>query len=225
MPAAPNHRGVLFDVDGTLVDTSYQHTIAWWQALRDAGFEVPLREIHRAIGMGADTLLPHLIGRTDEDLTGAHDHYVAPYLEQVQVFAAAPELLRECKARGMVVVLASSSGEKQLERVRREIGADDAIDFATTSADVQQSKPAPDLVHVALEKSGLSAAGAVMVGDTRWDVEAAAGAGVACVGLMCGGWSEAELREAGAAEVWASTAEMLAHLDESIVLQGSSGAR
>jgi HAD superfamily hydrolase (TIGR01509 family) len=216
--------GVLFDVDGTLVDTSYQHTIAWWYALRDRGLEVPLREIHRAIGMGADTLVPHLTGRADNDLSSAHGHYFAPYLEQVQVFADAPELLRACKEHGLVVVLASSSEEEQLTRLRREIDAEDAIDYATTSADVEQSKPAPDLVQVALEKSGLSAANAVMVGDTKWDVEAAAKAGVACVGLMCGGWGADELREAGAAEVWASPGELLAHLDESILLRGKDSA-
>ena len=217
-------RGVLFDVDGTLVDTSYQHTIAWWQALRDGGHEVPLREIHRAIGMGSDTLLPHLIGHADDDLSSAHGHYFAPYLEQLQVFAAGPELLRACKKRGLVVVLASSSEKEQLARVRRELDAEDAIDHVTTAADVGRSKPAPDLVEVALEKSGLAPADAVMVGDTKWDVEAAAKAGVACVGLMCGGWGADELREAGAAEIWASPAELLAHLDESIVLRGRDSA-
>jgi HAD superfamily hydrolase (TIGR01509 family) len=219
MTGSSPRRGVLFDVDGTLVDTSYHHTLAWWHALRDHGREVPLREIHRAIGMGADMLLPHLIGHADADLSTAHGHYFAPYLEQVQVFAAAPELLRACKERGLVVVLASSSQEEELTRLRREIDAEDAIDYATAAADVEQSKPAPDLVQTALEKSGLRATDAVMVGDTKWDVEAAAKAGVACVGLMCGGWGADELREAGAAEVWASPTELLAHLDESILLQ------
>jgi HAD superfamily hydrolase (TIGR01509 family) len=210
-------RGVLFDIDGTLVDTGYHHTIAWWQAFRDAGIQVPMREIHRAIGMGADQLLPHLIGRDDEDLRTGHDHYYAPYLEGVQSFEGAAELLRECKARGLVVVLATSSDESQLGRLRRGIGADDAIDHVTSASDVERSKPAPDLIQVALDAASLRPGDAVMVGDTRWDVESAATAGVPCVTVMTGGWSEAELRAAGAVEVWASPADLLDHLDESVI--------
>jgi HAD superfamily hydrolase (TIGR01509 family) len=214
--------GVLFDLDGTLVDTSYHHTIAWWQAFRDAGIEVPMREIHRAIGMGADTLLPHLIGRDDEDIKTGHANHYAPFLERVQAFEGAADLLRACKKRGLTVVLATSAEESQLGRLRRGLDADDAIDVVTTGSDVGISKPAPDLMHVALERSGLQAGNVVMVGDTRWDVESAASAGIRCVAVMTGGWSEPELREAGAVEVWASPAELLAHLDESVL--GSSAA-
>ena len=210
-------KGVLFDVDGTLVDTSYQHTIAWWQALRDAGLKVPMREIHRAIGMGSEPLLEHLIGRTDEDITLGHDHHYAPYLERVQAFAGAGDLLRACKQRGLVVALATSSEESQLGRLRRGIAADEAIDVVTTGSDVERTKPAPDLVQVALEQASLRPEDAVMVGDTRWDVEAAAKAGLPCIAVMTGGWSEAELRAAGAVEVWASPADLLAHLDESAI--------
>ena len=216
-------RGVLFDLDGTLVDTSYHHTIAWWQAFRDHGIEVPMREIHRAIGMGADTLLPHLIGRDDDDLKTGHTNHYAPFLERVQAFEGAADLLRACKKRGLTVVLATSAEESQLPRLRRGLDADDAIDVVTTGSDVGASKPAPDLMQVALERSGLQADNVVMVGDTRWDVESAAKAGIRCVTVMTGGWSESELREAGAVEIWASPAELLAHLDESVV--GSSAAQ
>jgi HAD superfamily hydrolase (TIGR01509 family) len=210
-------RGVLFDIDGTLVDTGYHHTIAWWQAFRDAGIEVPMREIHRAIGMGADQLLPYLIGRDDPDIRIGHDHHYAPFLERVQSFQGAAALLRACKERGLLVVLATSSDESQLGRLRRGIGADDAIDHVTTAGDVERSKPAPDLVQTALDQASLQAVDAVMVGDTRWDVESAAQAGLPCVTVMTGGWSESELRAAGAAEVWASPAELLAHLDDSAI--------
>jgi HAD superfamily hydrolase (TIGR01509 family) len=210
-------RGVLFDLDGTLVDTSYHHTIAWWQAFRDAGIEVPMRQIHRAVGMGADTLLPHLIGRDDDDLKIGHKHHYAPFLERVQAFAGAADLLRACKKRGLTVVLATSAEETQLGRLRRGLGADDAIDVVTNGSDVGTSKPAPDLMQVALERSGLQPDDVVMVGDTRWDVESAAKAGIRCVTVMTGGWSEHELREAGAVEVWASPAELLAHFDDSVI--------
>lgn len=215
-------RGVLFDLDGTLVDTGYHHTIAWWQAFRDAGIEVPMREIHRAIGMGADMLLPHLIGRDDEDITTGHANHYAPFLERVQAFEGAADLLRACKKRGLLVVLATSTEKRNLGRLRRGLDADDAIDVVTTGSDVERSKPAPDLMQVALEQSGLRPQDAVMVGDTKWDVESAAKAGLPCVTVMTGGWSEQELRDAGAVEVWASPAELLAHLDESVI--GRSGA-
>ena len=102
-------------------------------------------------------------------------------------------------------------------RLRRGLGADDAIDHVTTSSDVEESKPAPDLMQAALDRAGLEPHNAVMVGDTRWDVESAAQAGLPCVAVMTGGWSEQELRDAGAVEVWASPADLLAHLDESVI--------
>src|SRR4051794_8415790 len=111
-------RGVLFDIDGTLLDTSYPHTVAWWTALRDAGHRVPMREIHRAIGMGSDKLVPHLIGPTgdaeSEDLSTAHSHHYAPYLERLVAFDGAADLLRACAERGLTVVLATSAQQWQL---------------------------------------------------------------------------------------------------------------
>jgi HAD superfamily hydrolase (TIGR01509 family) len=210
-------KGVLFDVDGTLVDTNYQHTIAWSLAFRDAGLEVPMREIHRALGMGDDQLLPYFLGREDEDVKTGHSNYYAPFLEKVQTFEGAADLLRACKARGLTVVIASSAGEDAMKRLQRAIGADDAIDHVTTSADVERSKPAPDLMEAALDKASLKADDAVMVGDTRWDVESAAKAGLRCVAVMTGGWSAEELKAAGAVEVWASPSELLANLDNSII--------
>jgi len=212
-----DERGVLFDIDGTLVDTSYLHTVAWWQALRDAGHEVPMREIHRAIGMGSDKLVPHLIGRDDDDLSTAHAHHYAPYLERLVAFDGAADLLRECSRRRLTVVLATSAEAWQLDRLRRAIGADDAVDHVTDASDVESSKPAPDIVEVALKASGLSAESTVMVGDTKWDVEAAAKAGVRCVAMTTGGWSEQELRDSGAVEVYAGPRDLLDRFDESVL--------
>jgi HAD superfamily hydrolase (TIGR01509 family) len=210
-------RGVLFDIDGTLVDTSYLHTVAWWQAFRDAGYEVPMREIHRAIGMGSDKLVPHLVGHDDPDLSTAHSHHYAPFLERLSTFDGATELLRACSERGLTVVLATSAKEWQLDRLRRAIGADEALDLVTSAADVEESKPSPDIVQTALERAGVSASQAVMVGDTKWDVEAAGRCGVPCVGMLTGGWSEQELRDAGAVEVYSGPRELLDNLDASIV--------
>ena len=218
MPGTRRHlRGILFDVDGTLVDTSYQHTIAWSQAFRDAGLRVPMRDIHRAIGMGADTLLPHLIGHEDADIRIGHDHYYAPYLEQVQPFEGAAELLRACSRLGLTVALVTSARSSQLERVRKALQADDAIDHATTGDDVQTSKPAPDLTNTALRRAALLPEDTVMVGDTKWDIESAAKAGLPCIAVMTGGWAADELRLAGAAEVWDSPAQLLHSLHDSLI--------
>jgi HAD superfamily hydrolase (TIGR01509 family) len=210
-------RAVLFDIDGTLVDTSYLHTVAWWQAFRDAGHEVPMREIHRAIGMGSDKLVPHLIGRDDDDLSTAHSHHYAPYLERLVAFDGAADLLRACHDRGLTVVLATSAQDWQLDRLRRSIGADDVIDHVTGASDVEASKPSPDIVNAALAASGVGPDDAVMVGDTKWDVEAAAKAGVRCVAMTTGGWSQQELRDAGAVEVYAGPRDLLDRLDDSIL--------
>jgi HAD superfamily hydrolase (TIGR01549 family) len=214
---ATKARGVLFDIDGTLVDTSYLHTIAWWQAFRDAGHEVPMREIHRAIGMGSDKLVPHLIGRDDDDLSTSHAHHYAPYLERLVAFDGAADLLRACSRRNLTVVLATSAQDWQLDRLRRSIGADDVVDHITNADDVEASKPAPDIVEVALRDSGLDAESAVMVGDTKWDVDAAAKAGVRCLAMTTGGWSEAELRDAGAVAVYAGPRDLLDRFDDSIL--------
>lgn len=217
---ADSGRGVLFDIDGTLVDTSYLHTVAWWQAFRDAGYEVPMREIHRAIGMGSDKLVPHLIGKDDAELSTAHSHHYAPFLERLVTFDGAPDLLRACAERGLTVVLATSAQEWQLDRLRRAIGADDVVAHVTSAADVAESKPAPDIVETALKVSGLSADRAVMVGDTKWDVEAAGRCGVPCVAMMTGGWSADELRDAGAVEVYGGPRELLDNLDKSVLTGG-----
>ena len=224
-----SRRGVLFDIDGTLVDTSYLHTLAWWQALRDAGHDVAMREIHRAIGMGSDKLLPHLIGTEDPDISTGHDHHYAPHLERLVAFDGAAELVRACKRAGLSVVLATSAKDWQLDRLRRAIGADDAVDAVTSASDVEDSKPAPDIVRTALRAGGLAADAAVMVGDTKWDVEAAGRAGTPCVTMLTGGWSEPELRDAGAVEVWAGPRDLLEHFDDSalgrLAAQGSSSRR
>ena len=155
---------VLFDVDGTLVDSNYLHAVSWWEAFIQAGHDVPMARIHRTIGMGSDQLLDALL--------------------------------------------------------RAALAADDAIDEATSSADVERSKPAPDLVQVALDKARVRPDAAVFVGDTIWDVQACGKAGVPCVGLLSGGISRAELLDAGAAEVYEGPAELLDALPRSMLGRG-----
>lgn len=214
--------GVLFDVDGTLVDTTYLHTVAWWEALRRLGADVPMAKIHRAIGMGSDKLLDHLLGPArdrdkDEQTSTAHDILYGAWWERLRPLPGAAELLRAVADRGHAVVLASSAKEPELEKLRRVIGADDVITAATSSSDAEQSKPAPDIVQAAIDQSGVDRRAAVFVGDSVWDVQAAARLDIPCIGLSCGGTSAGELNEAGAVGVYDDPAALLAHLDESAI--------
>jgi HAD superfamily hydrolase (TIGR01509 family) len=182
----------LFDVDGTLVDSNYLHAVTWWQAFLQAGHEVPMARIHRAIGMGSGQLLDELLPADRErDAAGeiriAHSALYATYWSRLRPLRHAADLLRACKERGLRVVLASSADEREFAVLRAALDAADAIDEATSSADVERSKPAADLVQVALERAGVSAAEAVFVGDTVWDVQACQKAGVRCIGLLSGG--------------------------------------
>lgn len=215
--------GVLFDVDGTLVDTTYLHTVCWAEALRQHGHHVTMSDVHHAIGMGADEMLDHLLGSGRDE--GEHDdQVVATHLSLYQQhwgrltpLPAAADLLRECARRGLQVVLASSASEPELAALRSVLDADDAITAATSSNDADAGKPAPDILAAALEQTGLSAEHAVFVGDAVWDGAAARKAGVPFVGLTCGGTPETDLRGAGAVEVWRDPAELLDRIGDSVV--------
>ena len=212
----------LFDVDGTLVDTNYLHAVTWWQAFAQAGHVVTMTDIHHLIGMGSGQMLDRLLpGDRDRDgdavLRTSHTALYATYWSRLQPLPQAADLLRACQRRGLAVVLASSASEPELEALRAALNAEDAINATTFSGDVDASKPAPDLVEVALEKAGVAASNAVFVGDTIWDVQACQKAGVPCIGLLSGGISRDELLTAGAAQVYTGPAELLADLGSSLL--------
>ena len=208
---------VLFDVDGTLVDSNYLHVDAWQRAFREVDFEADAWRIHRAIGQDSARLLRDVAGERDDDwLERAKDAHARLYREQadrLRAFASAPELLRAIAGRGIQVVLATSAPEDELAMLREAIDADDAVHAATSADDVDSAKPDPGILNVALERAGSPAADALMVGDSVWDMVAAGRAGVRAVGLRSGGVSEGELREAGAVEVFDDPAALLAALD------------
>ncbi len=206
----------IFDVDGTLVDTNYQHALAWFRAFRQVDLTVPIWRIHRAIGMGGDQLVAAVSDdRTEEQhgdrLRAAWSEEFEPMLGEVQPFEGVHELLREVRRRGFRVVLASSGKQEHVEHYLELIGGRELADDWTTSDDVEATKPAPDLVQVALAKVG--GRSGVMVGDSTWDSVAAGNAGVASVAVRTGGFSVEELREAGAEQVYDSLVELRENLD------------
>jgi len=208
----------ILDVDGTLVDTNYQHALAWYRAFRDHGLTLPLHRIHRHIGMGGDQLVAALAGDAFERAHGdaardaEGDRYEA-MIGEVAPLPAARELIERLHERGQDIVLASSAKPHDVERYLDLLEARELVRAWTTSGDVERTKPAPDLVEVALEH--VRGGPAVMVGDSTWDCEAAARAGIASIGVLTGGFSEQELREAGAACVFTDLPALLSALDNS----------
>jgi HAD superfamily hydrolase (TIGR01509 family) len=207
--------GVLVDVDGTLVDSNYHHTIAWSRALRDHGYNARLAAIHRLIGMGSTQLLETLIGRGDDAIAKSWRAHFDELLPEVVALDGAAELLRALHGRGLTVVLATSSPADLLEEFRSKIGADDAVDVVVTASDVEEAKPEPDVFEASLAKADLRRERAIVLGDSVWDAQAAARAQLPCVALETGGFSRAELAEEGVVAVYRDPADLLEHLDDS----------
>ena len=207
--------GILYDVDGTLVDTNYLHVVAWSRALRANGHHVPMRKLHQTVGQGSDRFVETVLGHEDGDVADAHTDFYGPFLHELQPFEGAADLLRRTKKAGLAVVLATSASAKEAQHLRDALAADDAIDEVTSKDDVEQSKPDPDIVQTALDKAGLSAGDALFVGDTVWDVEAAKRAGLDCVAVLTGGIPESDLRAAGAIAVYRDVKHLLDDFDDS----------
>jgi len=207
----------VLDVDGTLVDTNYHHAIAWYRAFREHGLTLPVWRIHRHVGMGGDQLVAAVAGKRVEDRQGdsiraAETALYADLIGEVQPFADARRLLELLGDRGHRLVLASSGKPDEVDHYLDLLNARELVEAWTTSGDVEQTKPDPDLVVTATEKVG--GGEAVMVGDSTFDCEAAARADVATVAILTGGFSEQELRRAGAAAVFESLSELCERLDE-----------
>lgn len=209
----------ILDIDGTLVDTNYQHALAWFRALCQFDLVLPIWRIHRHLGMGGDQVVAALCGdeverRHGDAIREAEGDRYGELIGEVRTMDGSRELIVALKDRGHTVVLASSAKADEVEHYVGLLDARDLVDGWTTSADVEQTKPAPDLVHAALDRAGGEANEAVMVGDTPWDVKAAAAADVETLAVVTGGFSEQELRESGAAAVFESVAELCERLDE-----------
>ncbi|HEX2236033.1 MAG TPA: HAD family hydrolase [Actinomycetota bacterium] len=207
----------VIDVDGTLVDTNYQHAIAWYRAFRDNGIVLPMWRIHRHIGMGGDHMVPTFVGERvaedkGDDIRAAEKELFAELIDECEPMDGARDLLVELKKRGHSVVLASSAKQEELDHYLELLDAAEVADGWTSSADVEATKPEPDIVEAALDK--VSDRDGVMIGDSTFDCIAAERAGLKTIGVLTGGFSEQELREAGAAAVFESISELRERLDE-----------
>ncbi len=216
----------ILDIDGTLVDTNYHHALAWWRAFRQSEITLPLWRIHRSIGMGGEKLVPALVGEEVEGEKGdtvraAEGVLYSELMREVVPFEGARALIEGLAGRGLAVVLASSAKSYEVEHYVDLLEARELAAAWTTSADVEATKPEPDLVHAALERS--EAGPGVMVGDSVFDCEAAARAGIESVGVLTGGFSAEELQRAGAAGVFDSLEALMEGLENTPL--GTLGGR
>jgi phosphoglycolate phosphatase len=207
---------VVLDLDGTLVDSVYEHVRAWKVAFQRIGVEVPGVRIHRAIGMGGDRLVTAVAGEQVEhgagdEVRSIHDDLFADRIAEVRALPGAADLIRRIVATGRQAVLATSSKPDQVDRLLDLVECAHQLRHVVTSKDAEGTKPAPDVVEVALDRAGSRRA--VVVGDSTWDVHAAARAGIPCLGVRSGGISSAELTEAGAVAVYEGPEELAAELD------------
>jgi len=208
----------ILDIDGTLVDSNYHHALSWFRGLRDHGYVVPIWRIHRAIGLGGDDLVAHVAGDDAEKRSGdairesEGKHYFA-LIDEVQPLEGSRDLVLALKRAGHSVVMASSAKPEEVEHYLTLLGAHELVDAWTSSGDVEAAKPAPDLVNVALEKAD-GEEDAILIGDSVWDVEAAKRAKVPTLGVLTGGYSEAELLDAGAQAVFGSVRALVDRLGD-----------
>jgi phosphoglycolate phosphatase-like HAD superfamily hydrolase len=216
---------VVLDVDGTLVDSNYHHTLAWWQSFHEQGRQVPAWRIHRAMGMGGDRLVAAVAGDEAEqeigdDVRDGWERHFDEHLDDIVPLPGARALLADLDGRGFRVALASSGIPRHTAHAQEVLEADGRVDETTTSEDAEESKPAPELLEVALDR--IDATHAVLVGDSVWDVRSASNAGLPVIALLCGGFGRAELEDEGAAVVLEDLDELRARLDELVVARERS---
>ncbi|HUP84596.1 MAG TPA: HAD family hydrolase [Acidimicrobiales bacterium] len=218
MPTPP--KAVLFDIDGTLTDTNYLHVRAWRQAFVDAGLvEVTSWRVHRMIGASSAVLLRELCGEERDDIKDGWRRHFDELKSEIRAFPKAANLLQAIAARGIAVVLATSSEPQDVDALVDAIGAGDAVSAVTSAGDVDEAKPSPEVFESALVQAGCTAGEALAVGDSVWDVEAAGRAGLRTVTVRCGGTGDDALRGVGAVEVFDDPAALLESLDSWLVLR------
>jgi HAD superfamily hydrolase (TIGR01509 family) len=208
---------VLFDVDGTLVDSSYLHVVAWWEAFRSQGHDVSMTDIHRCIGMGSDQLVEALLDKPSDAVVEAHTDYYAPRLRQLRPLPDAARLLRRTHDAGLTVVLATSASGKEAAHLRAALDSDDVVDHMTTSEDADNAKPEAGILLSATEAADLQAENCVFVGDSVWDVEACKRIDMSCIAVLSGGISESELTNAGAVAVYRDPSHLIEQFNDALL--------
>ncbi|HZG44725.1 MAG TPA: HAD family hydrolase [Allosphingosinicella sp.] len=216
----PRITALLFDIDGTLVDSNDFHVTAWQEVFSEAGHEFPRELIHGQVGKGGDNLLPGLLPDLSEEeqeaIAQKHGpRYQERYIGRVRPFPGARDLLARAKQDGLKVALATSANPEELDHYVELLDAADLIDVTTSKGDVEATKPAPDIFAAAVKKAGVAPEQALVIGDTPYDVLAARRAGVGALGLLSGGFPEEDLRAAGAVAVYRDAADLLAQWDSS----------
>jgi HAD superfamily hydrolase (TIGR01549 family) len=212
-------RAAIVDVDGTLVDTNYHHTLAWYRAFRDHDVTIPIWKLHRHVGMGGDKYVAAVAGDEVEEqlgdkLRGRWEEIFGEVINEIAPLPGARDLLVALKQQELTVVIATSSIQEHLDVFLDLLDARDVVDDWTMKDDVEESKPEPDLVRAALDKAGTE--DAFMIGDTPWDVESARKAGIPTLCVLTGGFARSELEEAGAAAVFESVEKIAASVDRAL---------
>jgi HAD superfamily hydrolase (TIGR01509 family) len=219
-------KGVIFDVDGTLVDSNDLHVEAWQEAFRRYGKEVAFNDVRRQIGKGGDQLMPVFCSPEELENYGSEleqyrgDLFKSDYLPRVKPFPKVRELFERIKADGLQIALASSAKEDELETHKKNLGIEELLETATSADDVEKSKPNPDIFQAALTGlKNVKPEESVVVGDTPYDVIAAKKAGIQTIGLLSGGFKEEDLRQAGAVEIYRDAADLLEQYEQSILMK------
>lgn len=214
-------KGVIFDVDGTLLDSNDAHALSWVEAFAEAGYDVPFDVVRPLIGMGADKLLPKTIGishDSDEGKKLVERHskiFERRHLPRLRPFKGARDLVQRLRSDGLKALVATSARDEQVTELLKAAHVEDLIEERATASDAKRSKPDPDIVQAAIEESRISPKHLVMIGDTPYDIEAAAKASVRTIALRCGGWTDDKLK--GAVGIYDGPADLLAHYDASLI--------
>jgi HAD superfamily hydrolase (TIGR01549 family) len=214
-------KAVLFDIDGTLIDSVDFHAEAWVRAFGHFGIQTGFDEVRAQIGKGGDQLMPvfvpeeQLARQRDEIQAFRSELFKRDYMRRIKPFPSVRELFQRCRQAGLTVAVASSGQEDEVKDYVEIAGVADLIDVTTTSSDVEHSKPCPDIFQAALAKCAPARAnGAVVIGDTPYDAQAAGGAAIRMLAVLCGGFDAADLQQAGAAAIYRDPADLLARFDE-----------
>jgi HAD superfamily hydrolase (TIGR01549 family) len=217
-------KAAIFDVDGTLLDSVDFHAMAWHEAMVRFGHDVSFQQVRSQIGKGGDKLIPVFLSEDEQRTHGKEldtwrsEHFKTKYLPLVRPFSAVPDLLQRARHAGLRIAIASSAKKDELEKYLDIAGAKKLIDEMVSSEDVDESKPAPDIFIAVLKKLAIDGRDAVAIGDTPYDAEAAGRAEVPTIGLLCGGFTEDELRKAGCAQVYPGPAALLACFERSLLM-------